>query len=280
MGTHLIATFRCVPPNALDIINKKGVIYMLKSKVNLEEITFKNGYEEWLSFKKNQVKESTYLTYKFKAKKHLVPDLGNKNLLELLSFDMNSYIYSKKTILKNGESIIKDCVMLLKSILKFLRKKYNVPYDLDFGFRTTNNLNEISVFNEKERIKLIKCINNSEDFKTLGILISLFSGLRIGEVCGLKWEDLDFENKLIRIRRTVERVYIENNSKIIITTPKSRKSVRNIPLAQILIDKLCTRRDREVSRVQDVRSPARERGLSAPHKGHFHRRAPPQLHKA
>lgn len=211
---------------------------MQKDEANLEEITFSRGYEEWLSSKKNQVKESTYLTYKFKARKHLVPDLGNKNLLELLDFDMGSYIDSKKNNSENKESTIKDCVMLLKSILKFLRKKYSIPFDLDFSFRPSNSLNEISVFNDKERIKLVKCLNNSNDFKTLGILISLFSGLRIGEICGLKWEDLDFENKIIRIRRTVERVYLDKNSKIIVTTPKSRRSVRNIPLAQILINKL------------------------------------------
>lgn len=73
----------------------------------------------------------------------------------------------------------------------------------------------------------------------MGILISLYSGLRIGEVCGLKWEDIDFDNKLIIIRRTVQRVYLgKGRTKVIITAPKTRKSLRKIPISKVLLKKL------------------------------------------
>lgn len=74
----------------------------------------------------------------------------------------------------------------------------------------------------------------------MGIFISLYTGLRIGEVCGLKWSDIDFEGKLIYVRRTVQRVYLEKGkkSKIIVTVPKTKKSLRKIPMAKKLIDKL------------------------------------------
>ena len=100
-------------------------------------------------------------------------------------------------------------------------------------------MNEIVVFNEKERQKLLKYLIESQNIKNLGVLISLYSGLRIGEVCGLKWKDIDFENKVLNVRRTIQRVYLgERESKIISTTPKSKKSIRKIPLAKILIEKL------------------------------------------
>ena len=86
------------------------------------EVTFSQGYQDWLSYKRNQVKESTYLTCRFKVLKHLIPDLGNKNLLELLSFDMGNYIATKRNATNYSESTIKDSVLFLKSILKFLKK--------------------------------------------------------------------------------------------------------------------------------------------------------------
>ena len=206
---------------------------------NFEETTFSKGCDEWLIYKQNTVKESSYLNYKFKINRYLRPDLGNKTLKELTKYDMNEYIIKKKGQKGITENILKDCVMLLKSILRFLKRKYGVEFDLDFRYRLNGNSNEIVVFNEKERQKLFKYIAKSDKIKTLGIFISLYAGLRIGEVCGLKWKDIDFENKMLNIRRTVQRVYLgKNESKIIVTTPKSKNSVRRIPLSKVLIDKL------------------------------------------
>lgn len=206
---------------------------------NFEEITFSKGCDEWLIYKQNTVKESSYLNYKFKINKYLIPDLGNKTLTELVKYDMNEYIIKKKNQNRMTENILKDCVMFLKSILRFLKRKYRMDFDLDFCYRLNGNINEIVVFNEKEKQKLYKYLMKSNKVKTLGVLISLYAGLRIGEVCGLKWEDIDFENKILNIRRTVQRVYLgKNESKIIVTTPKSKKSVRKIPLSKVLINKL------------------------------------------
>ena len=212
---------------------------MQNKEVGNEAITFSKGCDEWLAFKQNTVKESSYLNYKFKVNKYLRPDLGSLSLGELANFDMNEYIIKKKNEKGITDNILKDCVMFLKSILRFLKRKYRIDFDLDFNYRLNGNINEIVVFNEKERQKLLKYLMESQKVKTLGVLISLYAGLRIGEVCGLKWEDIDFENKMLNVRRTIQRVYLgEKNSKIISTTPKSKKSVRKIPLAKILIEKL------------------------------------------
>lgn len=72
-----------------------------------------------------------------------------------------------------------------------------------------------------------------------GILISLFMGLRIGELCGLKWEDVDFKNKILHIRRTIRRISSVNGNrktKIVISAPKSSTSFRDIAIPDILMD--------------------------------------------
>ena len=212
---------------------------MQNNEVENEEITFNKGCDEWLAFKQNTVKESSFLNYKFKVNKHLRPDLGSLSLDELAKCDMNEYIIKKKKEKGITDNILNDCVILLKSILRFLKRKYRIDFNLDFNYRINGNVNEIVVFNEKERQKLLKYLIESQNIKNLGVLISLYSGLRIGEVCGLKWKDIDFENKVLNVRRTIQRVYLgERESKIISTTPKSKKSIRKIPLAKILIEKL------------------------------------------
>ena len=73
----------------------------------------------------------------------------------------------------------------------------------------------------------------------MGVLISLYSELRIGEVCGLKWEGIDFENKLIEIKRTVQRVcFGRKKTKVIVTVPKTRKKKKKIPISKVLLKKL------------------------------------------
>jgi integrase len=210
---------------------------MQNNEVDIKKITFKQGCDEWLTYKQNSVKESSYLNYKFKVEKHLKTDLGNKTLYELSKLDINEYVLNKKT--KTNNKNIKELVILLKSIFKYLKKKYKIDFDLDFNAGPNEYLGEIEVFNEKERQKLLKYLIDSKEIKNLGILISLYSGLRIGEVCGLKWSDIDFENKLITVKRTVQRVYLgKKQTKVIITTPKTRKSIRKIPMSKILMDKL------------------------------------------
>ena len=59
----------------------------------------------------------------------------------------------------------------------------------------------------------------------------MYAGLRIGEVCALKWEDIDFENRIINVTHTLQRVYVSRrNTKVIYTTPKTQKSLRKIPI--------------------------------------------------
>ena len=99
---------------------------MQNNEVENEEITFNKGCDEWLAFKQNTVKESSFLNYKFKVNKHLRPDLGSLSLDELAKCDMNEYIIKKKKEKGITDNILNDCVILLKSILRFLKRKYRI----------------------------------------------------------------------------------------------------------------------------------------------------------
>ena len=89
----------------------------------------------------------------------------------------------------------------------------------------------------------MKLIRMHLDCETLGYAISLCTGMRIGELCALKWEDIDLANRLIYINKTLQRIYLKTEvgkgvTKIVITTPKSEKSVRNVPISNALLELL------------------------------------------
>lgn len=215
-------------------------------------ILFSKCCDEWINQKKNLIKLSTYYNYKFTVDKHIKPMLGDKTLSELENYDMNKFIKAEKSTIENLKDTedydlediedldLKDIVIKLKSILKYTKKKYGVDFDFDVFSGISSGSREVEVFNEKERQKLYRYLTTSNDIKDLGVLISLYSGLRIGEVCGLKWKDIDLENKIIYVNRTVQRLYLGKNekSKLIITQPKTKKSKRKIPISKVLAEKL------------------------------------------
>ena len=106
--------------------------------------------------------------------------------------------------------------------------------ELSFNYPKDESNKKIYVLTKNEQKKITDyCINNINS-RNIGILISLYSGLRIGELCALKWEDIDFKKSLIIITKTVQRIYIkdklESKSKIIITNPKTKNANREIPI--------------------------------------------------
>lgn len=198
---------------------------------------FSEGVDNWLKFKKPQIKESTYLNYKQKINSKLKNELGEMTIGELLNFDFNNFV--ERLLSTLSEKTVKDIIVVLKQILGFFEKKYDVNFKLDLITSPKTRQKDVEIFEDRDRKKLEKYCLELEKIRGIGILISLYSGLRIGEVCALKWKNIDMDKKLIIIDHTLQRVYVDkNNSKIIYTTPKTAKSIRIVPVAQILLDKL------------------------------------------
>lgn len=200
-------------------------------------ILFEQICEEWLSYKKPRIKESTYSNYKFTIDRFLKVKFKGKTLEFFINYNFNQYIEQLQERLANKTT--RKIGVILKSILRYAERKYDFDFKLDLITLPLIDPKEISIFNEKERLKLEKYLSKSQDIKELGIYISLYVGLRIGEVCALKWSDIDFENKLINITHTLQRVYVDkDDTKVVITNPKTKQSLRKIPIARDLLTKL------------------------------------------
>ena len=125
-------------------------------------------------------------------------------------------------------------------ILEFGVKNGYFEYtQIDIKFPTQREGQEIEVLSRSNRRKVISHIQENFTFRNLGIYICLCAGMRIGEICALKWEDIDTENGIISVKKTIQRVYMiegeERYTELILDSPKTKNSIRDIPMTRDLL---------------------------------------------
>lgn len=204
----------------------------------MSQITFQKVCELWKNEKKRYVKESTVAAYSLAIQNHLGTRFGN--LDEITSRSVQDYIDSK---LEEGISVttVRGHLVILKMVLDFgERQGWTSHRIIDVRFPTQRKSKRMAVLSVNEERRLLGYLTGSHDRYSLGVLICLFTGMRIGEVCALKWEDVDMESGIIRVRRTVHRVYVVDNgpkhSELMLDFPKTATSYRDIPIINDLAD--------------------------------------------
>lgn len=231
---------------------------------SVTEMTVKELTLEFLATVKPRLKESTFANYRMKAEKHIIPAFGNKCCCALNADDVYAFIEEKR-----GKGLsaryIADIVVLLKSIFRYAVRTYNVRDPLD-GFKMTKCPKpDVAILSKTGQEQLLRLATAKNDIKHLGIVMSLFTGMRIGELCALKWCDVDLKNRIIKVRRTLQRIQTADGgkkTKIVITEPKSASSVREIPIPECLIPLLEQhRRDSDMFVLSGSRKPLECRTL-------------------
>lgn len=200
---------------------------------------------KWLSYKRVWVKDSTYMKYKNTIYLHIIPELGTIDIRVIDNNIIQNYINKKLCVGKSGLSpkSIKEIVGIIKNTLNYAER-----FDLHSKCKcelleVRSVYNQIRVLNKNEEKALLCVLCSDTDIFKFGVLISLLTGLRIGELCALKWEDIDVNERIISIKRTMQRVQVEGKeakTEIIITTPKTNASIRQIPIPRILNDYIQT----------------------------------------
>ncbi len=201
----------------------------LKSDISFEKYT-----NNFLEKCKSITKKSSYYNYKWALNSIILPyfknykldDFNSKILQEFSNFLLENY--SIKTS-KDIVSIVKNILHSAEDEEIITPKKYKVKFP--------KNKNTYNVLTSEDYRKLYNYCVECPKISTLGIILSMCLGLRIGEVCGLKWDDIDFKNNSLEINRIVNRLYDSDTSKseIIIGTPKTAKSKRKIFLTETLV---------------------------------------------
>jgi Site-specific recombinase XerD len=203
--------------------------------IKKRNIYYKNWIHEWLENKQKYVKESTFSNYNNLIYNHIIPSLGNFRLMELNNELLQQFIFLKaddlspKT-LKNIMSIVKS------SIGKAIKENKIKQFDLLFTYPNDRKKRTVEVFEQKEQRKLLHYCNENISNANIGIMLCLFTGIRIGELSALQWRHIDLKNNIISIELTLQRIYTKNEnsgkSKVIITSPKTISSIRQIPISK------------------------------------------------
>ena len=191
----------------------------------------------WRADKKQYVKKSSYSAYMLLIENHLLPTFGNEISIE--ESDVQSFVFQK---LAEGlsQKTIKDILIVLKMVLKFGAKNKLFEYiPFDIQYPTEREKHNIEVLSKTNQKKIMNFVQENFTFRNLGVYICLSSGIRIGEICALTWNDIDTENGIIYVRKTIQRIYIiENGSRhteLLLDTPKTKNSIRDIPMTRDLL---------------------------------------------
>ena len=204
------------------------------------EMTVKDLSTEWLYVTRNRIKESTAANYRMKLDKHILPAFEDKNVAMISAKDIYAFIESK---LKSGLSAryVTDIIVLLKSIYRYACREYAVRNVLDGIVLPKKKHTEVKVLNNEQQKALTAYLNSNRSTTTLGVALSLYTGVRIGELCALQWQDIDLVNSTLTVRKTIQRIQIfggKHKTELIITEPKSANSLRTIPIPDCIMPML------------------------------------------
>lgn len=207
---------------------------------------------DWMNSIRMNVKESTYSRYTVIIDRHIRPELGNILVSDLTS-EMIGQFTVKKLVqgnLKKSGGLSPKTVTGFVSVIRLaldygVKKGYECPDHLIIQ-NPRQNVPKIQILTWEEQKKLESTLFEDNTNISLGIMTSLYLGLRIGEICALRWEDFDIENGILYVQKSIQRIPDlsydpaagnrgQKKTKIIIDAPKTSCSARKIPIPSFLI---------------------------------------------
>lgn len=199
----------------------------------------------WLKSNQIKVKKSTEAKYMYMIERHIKPQLGSKRISSLSAPVINGFLFDK---MNNGRidgkgglsaSYVKTMAIIIASALKFAANEGYGQLPKGDIIKPPTTSRGIQILSLTAQQQFERAVINSIDETKAGIFIALYTGIRIGELCALAWEDIDLDSKIIHIRHTVSRIRANNgdstHTELIIDDPKTKAAVRDIPISQILL---------------------------------------------
>ncbi|MCM1333079.1 MAG: site-specific integrase [Bacteroides sp.] len=198
----------------------------------MSNFKFKEIASKWCDEKRNYVKRSTFAAYALMISNHLIPAFGES--YSLTETSVQDFVLDK---LSDGLSpkTVKDILIVLKMIVRYGYKLGMFPLsEWEIKYPTERKVSKPQILTISDQRKLMKYLTDNFSFRNLGILICLHTGTRIGEICGMQWNDIDIHQGIIVVSRTIERIYIAEDglrkTELIVSSPKTHNSKREIPI--------------------------------------------------
>lgn len=206
-------------------------------------MTFSALAGNWLYTRRINVKESTYIKYRNMLDHYILPYLGKFAVMQITVDTLNSFycwLLTEGGKKKQGLSskTASDVFSVIRSVLRYARVQ-KIPTSCagtEIVMRSKHR--ELCILSASEQDQLVKYLVSHPSRRSLGILVCLYTGIRLGEVCALRWEDISEREKTIYVHRTMQRLQLAENEKkktaVVVTAPKSPCSIRTIPIPPAL----------------------------------------------
>lgn len=212
------------------------------------KITVKMAVELWLSGKRLFAKPSTYAKYVHTVRSHILPHLGEMSVAEINTGYLTEYL---RMLLQEGRvdstgglapKTVHDIYVIIRSILKLAEETWDTANRVSRVSNLWRRTVYVPILDPASREKLESWLfKNREDKRCLGILLCLYTGMRLGEICALKWENIYLDEGFIRINSTLQRIQNvdakegEPRTQVVCSPPKSIASSRDIPLPRFIL---------------------------------------------
>ncbi len=203
-------------------------------------ICFDAVAEEWLAMISIEKKYATYIKYRNVYEKHIQEKVGEMIFSDLDTEILDGIFRDKEQEILSG-SLQKSIVCVLNQILDYAVSHYHCSIPRYPFPRKKRDLRPAETLDLSEQARLLHCLHDRMDGYKLGIVVCIFTGLRLGEICSLKWRDIDLDRKVLCVNTTVQRIAVEGKeTKTILLEgePKSMFSKREIPLPDGLVELL------------------------------------------
>ncbi len=228
--------------------------YEVKNKVasivdvpngNNEQILFSEIANNWLDVVKQHHKESTYNKYRNLLHTYIYPTYKDTlfhvlthNSLQKFCNHLLESSGQKHTML--SPNTVLTILTIIRNIFCYAEKcGYHSPCNLN-GITVKQPIKELTILSRLEQEKLCQYLCNNLSYRNFGILLCLYTGLRLGEICALQWNDISLEEKTLSVHNTLQRIQtpddLYHKTKIIHSVPKSKCSIRTIPLPSNIIE--------------------------------------------
>lgn len=208
-------------------------------------MTYGEAYVAWSASHCRVVKETTMAAYALSHRTHLLPAFGEADVQRIRRRDVQAWVWDK---MDSGlaPKTIRDMLLVLKMVLRWVSEEYDIPvntyWKMEWPSRNMGGGHKLERYTPEEARRIVEAAQSKPSPYKMGVLLGLTTGMRIGELCGLRFSDIDWEKKTVRVCRTVERIYQVNPggmpggaTRLVISEPKTKSSRREIPLMREVI---------------------------------------------
>lgn len=212
--------------------------------VRKNDLLFEAVASEWLAFSKIEWRESTYVRYANLLRTYLLPSFQKRTVSSLRRQDAEALCVLLRSGGSSGqrglsEKTISDILSVLRRVLHYAQSNEIHVDSSIFNVEVKRTTQPLRILSVGEQHRLQCYLGDHIDPLNLGILVCLYTGIRIGELCALQWSDISLTEKTLYIHQTLQRIQKplpdQNKTHVIITPPKSPCSNRVIPISSALL---------------------------------------------